>query len=135
MPAWIAKFAWPIGAAMVGIGMVAWAWWPIAAAPVAGGEPGSPRAASIVHLDGDGHPIVPEHPPDMGAPNLGGEASGSAAGIEDPPLPEPAPGGGEMVVVGDRLRHYSTAEREGEAGLRVGCERDVGRRADTADDE
>lgn len=77
-------------------------------------------AGSIVHLDADGRPIVPPDT-DVSAPSAPARAASRRIG--PPPAIEPAPGGGDMVVLDGRLQHYTVIDRAADGSLAGACAR------------
>lgn len=75
-------------------------------------------AASVVHLDEAGRPIVP--PPALVPP---AEPAGVTAQAAPELQVEPAPGGGDMIVTRGRLRQSSIARLRPEGGLVSECAR------------
>jgi hypothetical protein len=122
-----------IAAVVIGVGVITWALRP-PGEPALARDPGSrPGSAIVVHLDGEGRPFVPDEPPDVSEQNAR-DAIANAAALEEQ-LPQVAPGGGEMVVVGNHLRHYSVARRAGGSGVHIGCAAEPPRAAGAAGDE
>jgi len=119
----IAPFAGLTGI-VLGVGATVWVCWPTTTTTMRGERSHFSGSTSVVHLDGEGRPIVPSEPAGMNETDSVVTDAGAAA-VEDPPLPVAAPGGGEMVVVGQHLQHYSVARRGGDADLHVGCEGNV----------
>jgi hypothetical protein len=133
MPRRVAQLSGLIVAVVIGMGMVAWILRPASLPTKSGGRPSGSGSASVVYLDAEGRAIVPDDPPGVSEQNAG-DAIANAAVTENP-LPKAAPGGGEMVEVGNRLRHYSVARRAGDAGLHIGCAGDLPRAVADAGDE
>jgi hypothetical protein len=106
---------------------------------VADGEEGSARSTrkiggrgSRVYLDEEGRPFVPTPQ----APAAEGNGTAPRARREAPATfeVEPAPGGGEMVVLDGRLQHYTSARANESKDLAVGCTRPEGAAPGSAGD-
>jgi hypothetical protein len=99
-----------------------------AAEPVANSVPAEPShasAGSVVHLDPAGRPVAPA--PAI-APDVPRAALRRAA---RPPQVEPAPGGGEMVILDTRFARDLGARRAADGRVELRCER---ARGDEAND-
>jgi len=82
-------------------------------------DPGG-GARSRVYLDEAGRPVVPAPGHELEPP---GEDAALGQRVAPTPRVEPAPGGGEMILLHGRLRHAQMAQRAPDGRVSIGCER------------
>jgi hypothetical protein len=82
----------------------------------------SPSDSISVYLDDQHHPIVPTPSVDSGRGEQGGSAADEPSSGQ-PTLPQfqPAPGGGEMLLLDDRFRHDMRGTRRAAGSIAAEC--------------
>jgi hypothetical protein len=77
-----------------------------------------PRSGSIAVLDEEGRPVVPEELPVVGLEQMDRTASGDTEPLEL----RDAPGGGEMILLDERFRHFMHGRVRSSGSPAVHCE-------------